>query len=331
MKDNNILVSIRCVTYNQENYIDKCLEGIVKQKTNFRFEAYVHDDASTDKTSDVVEKYAKNFPNIIKPYIEKNNIYSKKDGSFKRTTWNPDYLTGKYLALCEGDDYWTDPYKLQKQVDFLESHPEYGMCFTNFSILRENGQMEESVLGKNGKPYEFKNIGEWIKSASYVGPMTWLIRKNLWLSHPDISSVDGTFVYFAHYLANSKVYCLEDENTAVYRIVPESASHTKSLTRHWNYHKGLHETQFLLIDLYKDKIPEPEKLKEEINKQYYSNVVFFIMEDDVEELNKARKYAQESWPRNKKIMLELGKYKWGRAIIRKLFLLHEYHKHGMVK
>ena len=124
MKDNNrpLMVSIRCITYNHEPYIRQCLEGFVMQQTNFRFEAIVHDDASTDGTAAIVKEYAEKYPDIIKPIFETENQYSKHDGSLSRIM--DEACRGKYIAMCEGDDYWIDPCKLQKQVDFLEAHPD---------------------------------------------------------------------------------------------------------------------------------------------------------------------------------------------------------------
>ncbi len=103
------------------------------QKTNFPFVAIVHDDASTDGTAAIIKEYAEKYPDIIKPIYETENQYSKRDGSLTRIMKEACEATGaKYIAMCEGDDYWTDPLKLQKQVDFLESHPDYGMCYTDF-------------------------------------------------------------------------------------------------------------------------------------------------------------------------------------------------------
>lgn len=134
--DRPIVVSIWCLTYNHEQYIRQCLDGFVMQKTNFRFEAIVHDDASTDGTADIVREYAEKYPDIIKPIIETENLYSKQDGSLDRIMIKS--CTGKYVAMCEGDDYWIDPVKLQKQVDFMERHPTCSMCFHNFDYLIES-------------------------------------------------------------------------------------------------------------------------------------------------------------------------------------------------
>lgn len=123
-----VQVSIVCNAYNHESYIRDALEGFVMQKTSFPFEVLIHDDASTDKTADIIRQYEKKYPELIKPIYETENQYSKKDGSLSRIQYGR--VRGKYIALCEGDDYWTDPHKLQKQFDVMEKHPEIDICAT---------------------------------------------------------------------------------------------------------------------------------------------------------------------------------------------------------
>lgn len=126
------LVAIRCITYNHKPYIRDCLDGFVMQQTNFPFVAIVHDDCSTDGTADIIREYAEKYPDIIKPIYESENQYSKHDGSLDRIMTDAiDKTRAKYIALCEGDDYWTDPHKLQRQVDFMEAHPEYSAAAEN--------------------------------------------------------------------------------------------------------------------------------------------------------------------------------------------------------
>ena len=127
-----ILVSIQCLVYNHEPYLRQCLDGFVMQKTNFKFEAIVHDDVSTDGSAAIIHEYAEKYPDIIKPIFETENQYSKKDGSLMKIMNSA--CKGKYIALCEGDDYWIDPLKLQKQVDFLEKNLEYTMCCSDAII-----------------------------------------------------------------------------------------------------------------------------------------------------------------------------------------------------
>lgn len=124
----SILVSVICNAFNHEAYIRDALEGFVQQKTNFNYEILVHDDASTDLTADIIREYERKYPEIIKPIYETENQYSKRDGSLVRIQYGR--ARGKYIALCEGDDYWTDALKLQKQVDALELHPEIDICAT---------------------------------------------------------------------------------------------------------------------------------------------------------------------------------------------------------
>lgn len=137
-----LMVTIRCLVYNHEPYLRQCLDGFVMQQTNFRFEAIVHDDASTDDSAAIIREYAEKYPDIIKPIYQTENQYSKRNGSIRRIM--NEHTHGKYVAMCEGDDYWTDPLKLQKQVDFLESHPDFSMCSHRIYVYRQNSQrMEE--------------------------------------------------------------------------------------------------------------------------------------------------------------------------------------------
>lgn len=131
------LVSISFITFNQAPYLRACLDGFLMQKTSFIFEILIHDDCSTDETREIIEEYSKKYPDIIFPIFQTENQYSKGvRGMMAR--FNFPRSRGKYLALCEGDDYWSDPYKLQKQVDFLENNPDFSICFHNMKILNES-------------------------------------------------------------------------------------------------------------------------------------------------------------------------------------------------
>lgn len=133
-----ILVAIHCLVYNHEPYLRDCFEGFVMQKTNFRFVAIVHEDCSTDHSADIIREYEAKYPDIFRPIYESENQYSKHDGSLGRIMNAAIDATGaKYVAMCEGDDYWTDSYKLQKQVDFLESHPVFSMCCHGADVRNE--------------------------------------------------------------------------------------------------------------------------------------------------------------------------------------------------
>jgi len=137
------LVSVICFTFNHAKYIRPCLDGFMMQRTKFPFEVLVHDDASTDGTQDIILEYQHKFPEIIKPICQTENQWGKginvSNLNFKRAK-------GRYVALCEGDDYWTDENKLQIQADFMESHPECSVCFHPVMVILENEAKQNYIF-----------------------------------------------------------------------------------------------------------------------------------------------------------------------------------------
>lgn len=235
-----VMVTILCLTYNHKSYIRQCLEGFVMQKTNFRFEAIVHDDASTDDTATIVREFAEKYPEIIKPIFEIENQYSKNDGSIGRIM--NAHTRGKYVAMCEGDDYWTDPLKLQKQVDFLEANPEYGMVHTNYKVLHH----ERNIINSNGAgKYKISegNIFEDLFRGCWIKTLTVCLRRELYNYLPNVP--EGTFtgdLYLFYEIAlHSKVHFMNFES-GIYRVLSESACHTtneKVLYRRYNSYRML--------------------------------------------------------------------------------------------
>lgn len=122
----DIKISVVCITYNHVKYIRRALEGFVNQKTDFPFEVIVHDDASTDGTADIVREYERKYPDLIKAICQEKNVFSQGIKAIK--TFVLPIMRGEYMALCEGDDCWTDENKLQIQYDYMKSHPECAMC-----------------------------------------------------------------------------------------------------------------------------------------------------------------------------------------------------------
>lgn len=131
-------VSIVCIAYNQVKYIRRCMESIVCQKTNFPFHLLIHDDCSTDGTTGIIREFEEKYPDIVKPLYEEENQYKK--GNVMPSYLVLPHVTGKYVALCEGDDYWDDPLKLQKQYDALEANPDCHMCVHRVKTVWENGE-----------------------------------------------------------------------------------------------------------------------------------------------------------------------------------------------
>ena len=217
----------------------------------------------------------------------KYNHYKKKPKAPYGAQWRDN---AKYIAICEGDDYWIAPNKLQLQVDFLEKHKEYGMCYTNFNIfLSEEGVMLYDVYNTMSHKYKHvKDLESWIEMTPYAAPMTWVARRDLWCNIPPITSSDGTFIIFANFLDKTSVHCLKGPSTAVYRILKESASHTTSIVKEYKREKMLFYSQISLVDYFKHKISRDEDLKERIKKKYYNrNIMLIILNKDYDEIKNA--------------------------------------------
>lgn len=144
MDDREVMVSICCMTYNQEKYIGQCLDSFLMQKCNFKFEILINDDASTDKTAEIIRGYESKYPDVVKPIYQMENQFSK--GVRISTEILLPKANGKYIALCEGDDYWVDPYKLQKQVDALEKNDSCHMCVHMVDVVSEDGSATDMSL-----------------------------------------------------------------------------------------------------------------------------------------------------------------------------------------
>lgn len=133
-------LTVCCVTYNHEKYIAQALDGFLMQKTNFPFQVLVGDDASTDSTAKIVQEYAQKYPEIIKPIFHDVNV-----GAFNNSHSLYKQARTKYVAICDGDDYWIDENKLQKQVDFLDAHPECSVCFHPVRVVWDDGRKDDAI------------------------------------------------------------------------------------------------------------------------------------------------------------------------------------------
>ena len=143
MENKDIMVTVFCTAYNHEKYIRQCLDGFVMQKTNFKYEVIIHEDASTDHTAEIIKEYEKKYPEIIKPIYETENQHDK--GLYYTEEFCLRYAKGKYIALCEGDDFWVDEYKLQKQFDVMEKNPSCKLCICKVRAVQETGERLEQT------------------------------------------------------------------------------------------------------------------------------------------------------------------------------------------
>lgn len=187
-----VKVSIVMITYNQELYIKEAILGVFSQITNFDIELIVADDCSTDKTESVIQE-------IINTHPKRNTIkytrHATNKGMMPNFIWALEQCTGKHIAMCEGDDYWTDPYKLQKQVDFLEANPEYVLCFHPVKILEPDGALVDDYITK--VPENYETIETLAERGNYIHTPS-VVFRNIIKSFPqelNESPIGDYFIY----------------------------------------------------------------------------------------------------------------------------------------
>ena len=220
-------VIVWCLTFNQKGYIRDALNGFVMQKTNFPFEVVVHDDASTDGTTDIVMEYAERYPDIIKPMVEKNNQWKKGGLKHIISIMNEQHRRGKYIAFCEGDDYWINPNKLQSQVDFLENNPDYSMCFHSAKKKYETN-VHSWIDCENIKDKEYDATDVFINWT--IPTASVLCRKEAMdfyanLKHPDLIQNYDIFIILSCAMVG-KIRGMH-EQMSVYRIQGEGLTYNK--------------------------------------------------------------------------------------------------------
>ena len=181
-----ILVSVICRAYNHSGFINKTLLGLVNQKTSFKYEVIVHDDASTDGTTEVIKQFAEKYPDIIVPIYQNVNQYSKN--ILINKVYIYPIIRGKYIAMCEGDDYWISDDKLQKQVDYIEKHDNC-YCVCCGAIIRnylDNSEKAYHIMKHSGV-LSIANIVT--NGGDYIPTCSMLMRKEVRLSIPDDFSI----------------------------------------------------------------------------------------------------------------------------------------------
>ena len=266
------LVAIQCLVYNHEPYLRECLNGFVSQQTDFSFVAIVHDDASSDNSTAIIREYAERYPNIIKPIYEVENQWSKNDDSFLRIISKAlENTQCKYIAICEGDDFWTDPLKLQKQVDILEADESLMACCTNSSVVDEQGNVLEKRWAKPIVPNsiegkytlrDFFDQGHSYPTASVVyrrSHFNEINAKCKVMQNPYL----GDWTLWIAILCFGDMYYLDDV-TCAYRINPTSITHSGVDCRRL----GLAKANFKIIPAVASILPEDYKdIKENLTKE----------------------------------------------------------------
>ncbi|MEZ9503036.1 glycosyltransferase family 2 protein [Vibrio sp. 10N.286.51.B11] len=208
-----IIVSVICVTFNHEAYIEDAIRSFLMQETDFSFEIIVHDDASTDTTADIIRSYQKLYPNIVKPIFQSKNQYSK--GTFRVVPYAESFSSGKYIARCEGDDFWCDELKLKKQVEFLDKHSDYVITYADSIKIGKDGALSGQV--GNGVNKDLSKI-ELMKTQP-INTLTACYR-NVHLKFPNEFSITpiGDLFYWSLLGTYGKGKYLDSIKPSAYRV-----------------------------------------------------------------------------------------------------------------
>lgn len=208
-----IMVSICCVTYNHENYIAEALNGFLMQETTFNYEIIVGEDCSTDNTRAIIEDYITRYPGRIQLVTDDVNVGGIKN---QIRTFQP--AKGKYIAMCDGDDYWIDPLKLQKQVDFMEAHKDSIICCHYSRVINEDGELVYESPAPVRLTFDY---GDLLLGRKEETRICSLMLRN----RPDIDQISSHDWYYKIHGADTflKLYMLAKGGGKIY-VLPEVMS-----------------------------------------------------------------------------------------------------------
>lgn len=275
------LVSIICTAYNQEQYIAQALESFVMQRTSFPIEIIVHDDASNDRTVSIIREYETKYPALFNNIYQIENQYSKADNDIGNIVINA--ARGKYIALCEGDDYWIDPLKLQKQVSFLENNPDYGLTYSKAKIFSESNQkFNKHDFGKAVYSFDELLLGNYISTPTVIYRKEFYSSYSLEVEPKKRKWLMGDYPLWLWISANSKVKYF-DESFSVYRYLDVSLSHSNDISKKLSFLDC-----FMEIKLFYMKKFRKEYLEKKIWGYYYTmktNLYLFHNENQLYELS----------------------------------------------
>lgn len=239
------LVSICCIAYNQKDYIRQALDSFLAQITAFDFEIIIHDDASVDGTAEIIREYANMYPKVIHPVYQTENCYAKEGLNFQYRHVFP-RAKGKYIAFCEGDDYWSDPLKLQKQVDIMEMDPQVGLVHARAIHYHQAEGEFGKIIGDD--IVDFDDL-IW---ENRISNLTVCLRKELFdeyqravepLGRPNWTTCD--FPIWLWMIKRCRFVYL-DEVVGVYRIIKTSICHHSDHVKRLHFHEGLN----CILDFY---------------------------------------------------------------------------------
>lgn len=224
--EDEIKVSVIMLVYNHENYLKQAIESVIEQKVKFNYELLIGEDKSTDNSLQIIREYERKYPKIIKVFARQENY-----GAVKNSYDLYIHSKGQYMTHLEGDDYWTDPYRMQKQVDFLEEHTDYIACAHRFRVVDRNGETyydrDFECQFFQGNPYT-KDVFERGLMLSHGNTLLFRnifldekIRTDFWTDFPNVA---GDYTLTALLILNGKVYCMPEYMSCYRKVTDKNSS-----------------------------------------------------------------------------------------------------------
>ncbi|MEE1187340.1 MAG: glycosyltransferase [Acutalibacteraceae bacterium] len=321
MPDNNkVMLTVLCTVYNHEKYIAKCLESLVNQKCSYKYQIVVHDDASTDNSAQIIKQFENKYPDKIIPIYQKENQWSK--GVYIRAEILQKYIEGKYVAVCEGDDFWTDENKIQMQIDYMESHPDCALCAHAAYYADENGKILKNKFFANFNEEKDLSMKEILHGWSFATNSVMYVSKLF----PDTSipfkgkCVNADYALAVFMALQGKIHYF-DKLMSAYRI-----NSVNSLTWKWRHNPELY------VERRREYIAMLDRIDEYTHQEYhdiiadYKETCIFDLYVFMSDLKKVKEYKSryKSMPVIKKLKLNVKYYcPWLASSVKKLKSLHQ--------
>ncbi len=303
------LVHTRTMTFMHENYIRDCIKGILMQKTTFPVQVLIHEDASTDKTAEIVREYELKYPHLIKAFYQQENSHTKPDKHQRRAEFSS-WRVGKYEALCEGDDYWTDPLKLQKQFNALESHPDCSLCVHDGMKLFPNGKKIPFKVPKNATGYF--GVRDILSAPTFAPTASYFFKKEVLGAIPEWKkmSPSGDFLIEMYSQKFGKGYYLKDTMCIYRKFALNSWSSKFRKRNNYNFLLDLGQRKIQVINKLIEEFPEIEEdaFNVKLSHAYTNLAKGFLLSGDFKSFKESMRISKRKAGPDFSLNQQLGYY-----------------------
>ena len=319
------LVSVQTITYNHAPYIRDCIEGVLAQRSDFPFEYLIGEDCSTDGTREIVQEYAKRYPGIIRLITSDSNVGARANVRRTRAA-----AQGKYIALCEGDDYWHDPTKLQRQIDWLEAHPDCGLIHSeaDFEYVTTGKRIRNIHRERGGLVLEPDLFQSLIGSTYRIVTCTACLRRSAIqqaMAQPTYAAIidkvpmGDTPLWLE--LSRFSRFGYFDDSTATYRVLPESSSKSRDARKQLIFHRGMIRLRAHYMEAYGVPAAFRRQVLAKMGRPRLATAAAIGDREAIEELSRLMVSAQVTLNSSERIYRTCVRLPLGQLLVRALSLV----------